>query len=263
MSAKVVELSLDGPIATLTINRPDALNAISPQVLDELVLVTNEIKRHDFGKLRCLLVTGAGEKAFVAGADIKSIQGLKDPREAQAFSERGQNVFREFEKLNVPAIAVVQGFALGGGMELALSCDFIVASEKAKFGLPEVGLGLIPGFGGTIRLARSVGVNRARYMIFSGEMISAAQARDWGLVTQVWPDGDLLKEAKKLAGTLASRGPLALGWAKRTVLKGFDMELDQALRMEAKNFGELIAYADTREGLQAFIEKRAPNFRGS
>lgn len=258
---KSLSFTNNGSIWTCKINRPQALNALNNEVLDELAEVAREVKRMDLNKCRVLLITGEGEKAFVAGADIKEIQSLKENRDAIAFSEKGQAVLREFDKLFVPVIAVVNGFCLGGGLELALACDFILASENAKFGLPEVGLGLIPGFGGTVRLARVVGVNRAREMIFTGGMISATEAHQMNLVSKVFPLAQLQGEAQKISEAIAAKGPLAIALAKRSVQKALDQDIDQGLRSEAKQFGELFSYQDTREGLKAFVDKRAANFQ--
>ncbi len=256
-----IKLDRQNNIWVLEITRPEALNALSADVLEEIGAVQKEIRRTDLKTCRALIITGAGLKAFVAGADIKEIQKISDYKEAQGFSERGQNIFREFEKLFVPVIAAVNGFALGGGFELALACDMIVASEKAVFGLPEVGLGLIPGYGGTIRLARVVGLNRAREIIFTGQNYSADEAFKMNLVSKVVAPDQVLVESQKLAQKMIEKGPLAIAMAKKSILKVYDQDGDSFLRNEAKNFSELFKYNDTREGLAAFLEKRKPNFQ--
>lgn len=255
-----VLLQIENKIAQVTINRPQALNALNSAVLDGLGKVLDELDANN--DVRVVIVQGAGEKAFVAGADIKEMQNLSTSQ-ARAFAEKGQKIFRRFEVLEKPVIASVHGFALGGGCELALSCDFIYATEKAKFGLPEVSLGLIPGFGGTQRLAKVVGLNNAREMIFSGNMISAGEAQQMGLVTKVFPDEGALKQAVlAVANAIASRGPIAVAEAKRSVLMGYPMDIDSGLEVERDAFGELFAYGDVKEGLSAFVEKRKPEFKG-
>ncbi|MEI7973334.1 MAG: enoyl-CoA hydratase-related protein [Bdellovibrio sp.] len=259
---KTLSFSCDAGLGVLRIERPEVLNALSLEVLEDLSSVLEEIRTLGPDRLRVLLLTGAGEKAFVAGADIKQIQALKNVQEAREFSEKGQRVFRELELLPFPVVAVVNGFALGGGLELALACDFILASEKSRFGLPEVGLGLLPGFGGTVRLARSIGLNRARAWTFMGEMVGASEAMAAGLVSALFPEAELKLGAQKIAAKIASKGPRALALAKQSILQGFDLEIDEALSLEAKKFGELIETRDAREGLAAFLEKRPAQFQG-
>jgi enoyl-CoA hydratase len=242
----------------LTINRPDALNALNPEVIRELSQAFSAVAE---SQCRCLVITGAGEKAFVAGADIKAMTAMS-PQEANHFAEQGQKTFRQLELLACPTIAQINGFALGGGLELAMSCDILLASEKAKLGLPEVSLGLIPGFGGTQRLARAVGLMKAREMIFSGGFFTATEARDMGLINQVYAPDQLAEQTEKLVVTLTQRGPLALRKAKQAVLGGWDLSLDEGLKLEARLFAELFASEDQKEGTQAFVEKRAPIFTG-
>lgn len=257
----VVQLSFADKIATLTIQRPEALNALNHQVLEELSQHIEAIQGKSFSEVRAVIITGSGEKAFVAGADIKEINQL-DPASAKKFADKGQSLFRRIEALKVPVVAAVNGFALGGGLELALACDFILASENAKFGLPEVSLGLIPGFGGTVRLSRIVGLNRAREIIFTGDMIPAALALDIGLANKVVPLAELLPTAKKIIDSICSRGPLAVAAAKRSVLKCFDLDLDAAMACEAGEFAKLFESKDVKEGTSAFVEKRKANFTG-
>jgi enoyl-CoA hydratase len=257
-----VEMKIENQIATVTINRPESLNALSGQVLMELDDHITQLVAMNYDNVRCLVITGAGEKAFVAGADIKEIHSLK-ASEAYHFAELGQKVFRQIEELKVPTIAAVNGFALGGGLELALSCDFIYASEKAKLGLPEVSLGLIPGFGGTVRLTRVVGKARAKEMILSGLPISATEAQACGLVNRVFPADQLMSEVKKMADVLVTRGPLALEAAKRSVEEAEVKEIPVALENEAQKFASLFSHHDVFEGTLAFIEKRKPTFQGT
>jgi enoyl-CoA hydratase len=257
----MVQFQVEDYIGVLTLNRPDALNALNAELLNQLEVQIDKISILDFDQLRCLIITGAGEKAFVAGADIKEIHKLRQ-REALIFAEKGQKIFRKIEKLKVPTIAAVNGFALGGGLELALSCDFIYASENAKLGLPEVGLGLIPGFGGTVRLARVVGKNRAKEMILSGLPVTAAEALQMGLVNKVIPAAEVLSEAKKVAQQICSRGPRALEAAKKSLAFNCDRMIDEEMTFEAQEFSKLFQMQDVFEGTSAFIEKRKPNFVG-
>lgn len=248
-----------GGIGTLTINRPQALNALNKQVLLELDAFLEYM--WDDSALKCLILTGAGEKAFVAGADIKEMMPL-DVQGARSFSELGHNILLAFEDWRVPVIAAVNGFALGGGCELAMACDFILAGESASFGLPEVGLGLIPGFGGTKRLAQFVGHARASEMIFTGARYSAQQALEFGLVNRVVPQAQLIASAQELAGQITSRAPVAVAAAKKSLRTGWHLPLGEALSHEKTLFADLFKTKDQKEGLTAFIEKRAPIFKG-
>ncbi len=253
-----ITLQIDGPIALLTIDRPKALNALNRQVLTELEQAVKQVASD--GALRALIVTGGGEKAFVAGADIAEMAGMSTS-EALSFGELGHRVLDSLEALPIPVIAAVNGFALGGGCELALACDFIYASEKAKFGLPEVTLAVIPGFGGTQRLTRLVGRARAKEMIFTGEMIDAAKAKELGLALEVLPPADLLAHAKKVAATIAKRGPLAVARAKQAIASGADVSLRQGNEFEREGFAALFGTADQKEGMAAFLAKRPPEFK--
>ncbi|MEQ1875850.1 MAG: enoyl-CoA hydratase-related protein [Bdellovibrionia bacterium] len=246
-------------IGILTISRPQALNALNRQVLLGFDAFVEEM--WDDSSLRVLILTGHGEKAFVAGADIKELASL-DTQGARSFSELGHNLLRSFEEWRVPVIAAVNGFALGGGCELAMACDFILASENASFGLPEVGLGLIPGFGGTKRLAQFVGMARAAEMMFSGARYTSSQAAEYGLVNRVVPLAQLMPAAIELAGQIAQKAPIAVGAAKRSLRQGYPLALKEALEFEKETFGDLFKTKDHKEGLMAFIEKRTPSFKG-
>jgi enoyl-CoA hydratase len=246
---------------TLTINKPDSLNALNSTVLNELADCIRQISEMDFESAKALIVTGSGEKAFVAGADIKEMLEMT-PDQAKAFAEKGQSVFHELNLLKIPVIAAVNGFALGGGLELALGCDFIVCSENAKFGLPEVSLGLIPGFGGTVRLTRAVGIRKARELTMTGEMIKADEAYRLGLVSQIVPLAELLPTVHKKIEMILRQSPLAVGQAKKSINEAFELEIEKALENEAEIFAHLFESEDTQEGTKAFIEKRKPQFKG-
>lgn len=210
---------------------------------------------------RVLLLTGAGQKAFVAGADIKEMHS-KTAIEGQAFGHKGMQAFRSLELLPIPVIAVVQGFALGGGCELALSCDWIIASEQAQFGQPEVALGVTPGFGGTQRLSRLIGRSKALELLVSGRRIDANTALAWGLVNHVYPADELMNEALKIAREIANQAPLAVQMCKQLVIRGQDLELETACLLEEQAFGLSFSTADQKEGMAAFVEKRKANFVG-
>lgn len=260
-NAKTILLTQEGPVWTLTINRPKALNALSSEVLSEMAEALRQLSEMNFDHARALIITGHGEKSFVAGADIKELADLSE-EQAQQFARRGQSIFHELNLMNIPVIAAVNGFALGGGCELALACDFIYASEKAKFGLPEVSLGLIPGFGGTVRLSRAVGMRRARELTFSGEMIDANEAYRMGLVNKVCAPDQLMTEVKKKVDLILSRAPKAVCHAKKSMNLAWDMEVEEAQKMEAQQFAELFNSEDCREGTKAFLEGRKPQFQG-
>lgn len=258
---KTLKIDNKNGVWTLMVNRPDSLNALNMQVLNEMGEALRAISEMSFEDAKALIVTGSGEKAFVAGADIKEMSHLSSD-EALQFSRKGQSVFHELQLLKIPVIAAVNGFALGGGLELALACDFIYASDTAKMGLPEVSLGLIPGFGGTVRLSRAVGVRRAREMIYSGDMMTAAEALHYGLVNKVVPLAELMATVQKRLDTILSKGPVAVGMAKKSIQGTWDMQIDEALAFEAELFGELFQTEDTKEGLKAFMEKRKAQFKG-
>lgn len=255
----LVLLERDPHVATLTMNRPAALNALDESVLNALAARLDEVAA--MPDLRVLILTGAGEKSFVAGADIKAMMDLS-PLAAQRFSALGHSVLARFEALKVPVLAAVNGFALGGGLELALCADLIYASDNAKFGQPEVNLGLIPGFGGCVRLSRRIGIQAASHLILTGETIDAASAHARGLVVSVHPRTELLPAVRKVAQTIASRGPLAVQSAKRVMRAAYELDATQALSLEQQAFALLFASADQKEGCRAFAEKRAAQFSG-
>ena len=255
----LIQIEKNKIIATMIVNKPEALNALSSDVLREMDENIQAVAKDP--DLRCLIVTGAGDKAFVAGADIKEINSL-NTESAFDFAGFGQGVFNSIENLSIPVIAAVNGFALGGGLELAMACDFILASNKAKFGLPECTLGLMPGFGGTVRLARKVGPARAKQMTFTGDMISADEAKSWGLVNEVYEPEELMEATQKVATTISMRAPLAVASIKKTIQNTYGVHRNDAMKMEQKEFGDLFGTQDCVEGTRAFIEKRKPNFYG-
>lgn len=262
-SYKTIQLEQSqGGVWTLTVNRPEALNALNSEVLNEMGEALRQVGEMPYEAARALVITGAGEKAFVAGADIKEMRDLNEDQALQ-FAVRGQSIFHELALLKIPVIAAVNGFALGGGCELALGCDFIYASENAKFGLPEVGLGLIPGFGGTVRLARAVGLRKAKELTFTGQMISAAEAQAMGLVNRVLPLAELMPAVLKTVESIKSKAPIAVSGAKASIYEAWDMDVEEAQKNEARVFSELFATGDVREGLAAFTEKRKANFQGN
>ncbi len=260
MAYENVVLHRDGAVGTVTVNRPQALNALNPATVDELLRCCDEIRQDR--AVRCLIVTGGGEKAFVAGADIAAMVAMS-PMQGREFSRHGQRLMLALEELPIPVIAAVNGFALGGGLELALACDLIIASQSAKFGQPEINLGIIPGFGGTQRLARRVGVGAARLMIYSGEMIGADEALRLGLVNRVVPAGDLMPEVQKLAATLAGKAPIALQEAKAAINAGSEIDLQDGCRYESEAFAVTFGSEDRTEGMHAFLDKRRPAFKGA
>jgi len=247
-------------VGVMTFNRPKVLNALNPATLDEVADVMARAARED--AIRVLVFTGAGDKAFVAGADINEFLGFT-PLSALLFAEKGHRISLGIEQLPKPVIACVNGFALGGGCEIAMSCDFIYASDKARFGQPEVNLGLIPGFGGTQRLSRLVGRAKAKEMCMTGEMIDAQQAKDLGLVAKVFPADQLFDETMKVARTLASKSMAVLNSIKKVINSGLDMDLKNACVLEAQAFGVCFGTEDMREGVSAFLEKRKPQFKGT
>ena len=246
-------------IYLLTVNRPKSLNALNAETLDEIAAAVASVGQDR--DARVLLVTGAGEKAFVAGADLSQMQAF-DAIEAQAFSERGNRTFRTLETLPVPAIALVNGYALGGGCELAMACDWIIASERAAFGQPEVNLGVVASFGGTQRLPRLVGRAMAMDLLVTGRMIRADEALRIGLANQVVAPDQLRDKGLEIARLIASKGPVAVRLTKQLVQRGQDMDLVNACQQEAYAFGLTCASEDQKEGMKAFLEKRPATFRG-
>ncbi len=258
---ETLKVAVDGPLAVVTIDREPVLTALSSQVIAEHAQVIGE---HEVSAdVRVAILTGAGDKAFVAGADIAEMADLT-PIQAQAFAEMGGAVGAAIETSEKAWIAAVNGFALGGGCELALACDFIHASDRAKLGQPEVKLGVIPGFGGTQRLPRRVGVAKAKELCMTGDAIGADEALRIGLVDAVWPHDQLMAKVRELAGRIADNGPLAVAEAKRLIHLGQSAPLDQALALEQRSFGLLFGTADQREGMSAFTArpKRKPSFKG-
>jgi len=253
-----VRLERRGPVALLTLNRPEALNALDTEML--LALEARLLEVEGDPEIRAVVVTGEG-RAFAAGADIAEMRDL-DSTGAEAFSALGHRVFARLEALPAPTLAAVNGFALGGGCELALACDFVYASAKARFGQPEVGLGLIPGFGGTSRLVRRVGLGWAKEMILVGEPLDASTAERIGLANRVLPPDELLPAALRTAETAARKGPLAVAAAKRVMQEGQGADVRVAHRLEQLAFGVIFATEDRREGIEAFLARRDPAFRG-
>ncbi len=250
----------DDGIFVLTINRPKVLNALNSETVGEIETAVTRIAASPGA--RVLLITGAGDRAFAAGADIRELRELT-PLEAGAFSLRVHRAFRSIEASPVPAIAVVRGYCLGGGCELALSCDWIVAADDAVFGLPEVTLGVIPGAGGTQRLSRLVGPARALELVTTGRRIDAREAEKIGLVNHVWPAPDLMERALALGGQIAANGPVAVRQAKRAVVHGLALDMESACVLESQMFAQCFASEDRDEGMAAFVEKRSPRFRGA
>ena len=249
----------EGSTLVATITRPDAMNALNAQVLSALDQLLGWVEIQT--DIRVMVITGAGAKAFVAGADIREFTELGAP-EGAALARRGQKLFTRLEALVIPVIAAVNGFALGGGLELALACDFIIASDNAKFGLPECTLGLMPGYGGTVRLPRRVGAARALEMTLTGSMLSAAEAVQIGLVNRAVPQEELVTTVLEIAKTIGSRAPIAIGQIKKSIHDGEDLSAAEALEKEARSFGELFITEDKAEGVRAFIEKRRAEFKG-
>lgn len=246
-------------VALLTINSPRTLNALNSELLGELECALYELNLDP--AVKAVVLTGAGEKAFVAGADIKEMLAMNS-HEGHKFGLKGQRVMMLIEKMTKPVIAAVNGFALGGGLELALACDFIYASEKAKLGFPEVTLGIMPGFGGTQNLSRLIGPNRANELIFTGKMITADKALAWGIVNEVCAHDELLAKAQGIAALIAGVGTVGVAYAKDAIANGLNMTKEDGFRYEAALFGVLFATEDQKEGMGAFVEKRKAEFKG-
>ncbi len=247
-------------IATITFNRPKALNALNAALLEEFSRALDEIATDE--NIRVLVLTGAGDKSFVAGADITEL-ATYNSLTAKYFSQNGHAIIAKLQQLPIAVIAAVNGFALGGGTEIAIACDFIYASENAKFGLPEINLGLIPGFGGTQRLPRLIGPNLAKELMFTGKMISAAEAEKIGLANKVVPLDQLMEEVMKTAKEIASKGKTSLRAAKQAINFGLNTDLATGIHIEVEAFGMCHASSDAKEGTSAFLEKRKAEFKGS
>ena len=253
---QTIRYEKDGNIGILTIDRPEALNALNSTVIGELYQVIGEVENDS--TLGCLIITGEG-RSFVAGADIGE-QCPMDLTAGRNWGRRGSALMRRIEKLEIPTIAAVNGFALGGGCELALACDIILASEKAKFGQPEVTLGITPGFSGTQRLPRRVGVAKAKELIFSGKMIKADEAKEIGLVNAVFAPEELMNGAKEMAASFTKNAPIAVKYSKACIDRGMQMDIDDGIALENELFGMCYATADQKEGMTAFLEKRPATF---
>jgi enoyl-CoA hydratase len=259
MEYQNIILEKDGSIGILYINRPKAMNALNIATIQEIGQAIDEVKMDS--EIKALIVTGSGDKAFVAGADIIGFMGLS-PEQTRYYTDEGEQIFRKLDALSKPVIAAVNGFALGGGCELAMACDIRLAAEGAVFGLPEVSLGVIPGYGGTQRLPRLIGEGRAKELTFTAGVIDATEAYRIGLVNHVYPLAELMDEAKKLAKKIMKNAPLSVGYAKLAIGQGLQGDLDSGLRIESNFFGLCVATEDMKEGTQAFVEKRKPQFKG-
>jgi enoyl-CoA hydratase len=259
MAYEFLNLEQDGAVAIVTITRPAVLNALNEALLTEMRAAFDALAEDE--GVRAIVLTGAGEKAFVAGADIKEL-AAQTPVSGRELARRGQRFFTRIEQLGKPVIAAINGFALGGGCELALACTFRFAADTAKIGLPEITLGLLPGYGGSVRLPRLIGKARAMEMILTGKPVTADEAFRVGLVNRVVPAASLLAEAKAFAADLAARAPIALRYAMQSIERGLEIPFDEALELEATLFGLVSSTADMREGTTAFLEKRKPVFKG-
>ncbi len=259
MSFKTLVVEIDDSVATVTIDRPEKLNALNHTVLQELNTLFDALQDDD--TVKGILLTGAGEKAFVAGADLQEIKDLTGEA-AIKFARLGQQLFRRIENFPKPVMALVNGFALGGGCELAMSCHLRIASDKARFGQPEINLGIIPGYGGTQRLPRLIGKTRALELLLTGDMIEADKALEFGLVNRVVPADQLIDEGKTLMKKIVAKGSIALHSILQAVQQGLNQPLEQGLELEALLFGRVCATEDKDEGLKAFFEKRKPQFKG-
>ena len=252
-----IDYEVDGAVGIITINRPKALNALNEDVLNEDVL--NELEQAfdavDLGAVRCLILTGAGEKSFVAGADIGAMSTMTKA-EGAAFGKKGNDIFLKIEKFPIPVIAAINGFALGGGCEISMSCDIRICSENAIFGQPEVGLGITPGFGGTQRLARLVSPGMAKQLIYTARNIDAAEAKRIGLVNEVYPLADLMPAAKKMAATIAGNAPIAVRACKKAINDGLQVSIDEGVAIEEELFGSCFESYDQREGMANFLRKK-------
>ena len=259
MNYQTITFATEGPVATLTLNRPEKLNALNQEMLRELTGALTQIQGQP--EIRALILTGAG-RAFIAGADVELFTRM-DPETARQFAQAAHRVGLQVEALEIPVIAAVNGYALGGGCEMALACDFIYAAQTAQFGQPEINLGIIPGFGGTQRLARLLGPGRAKELCLTGRMISAAEALAMGLVARVFPPEDLLTETRQVARALAEKSRVALKEAKQAIDRGLELDLKGGCALEIEAFARCFSGPDAHEGARAFLEKRPPRFAGS
>ena len=259
-SPSSLTLQREGAVAVVTVNRPKVLNALNIATLDELAATMRALQQDE--TVRCVIVTGAGEKSFIAGADINELAALT-PTLGREHARAGQAVFDLVEQLGKPVIAAINGYALGGGCELAMACTIRIAADTARLGQPEINLGMIPGFGGTQRLSRLVGTGRAFELLLTGEPIGAAEAYRIGLVNRVVPASGLMAEAHRLAAAIAAKAPVAVRYVLEAVRGGVQLPLADALALEATLFGLMASTADMREGARAFLEKRAPEFKGT
>jgi len=258
MELKNVILEKEGNLAIVTINRPKALNALNSETLADLDVVITDLENDN--NIYCVILTGSGEKSFVAGADISEMKDLNEDQ-GKDFGILGNRVFRRLENLEKPVIAAISGFALGGGCELAMSCDIRIASEKAKFGQPESGLGITPGFGGTQRLPRIVGMGKAKELIYTGSIVKADEALRIGLVNKVVNLESLMEEAISMANMIIANAPIAVKLCKDAINRGMQVDMDSAIKIEAEDFGKCFNTEDQVEGMSAFVERRSKNFR--
>jgi enoyl-CoA hydratase len=260
MAYETLLVERDGPVAIVTINRPKVLNALNERVLADLSSVFDELEADR--SVLAVIITGAGDRAFVAGADIGELAALADAKAGKEKARAGHEVGHKMEHSRLPVIMAINGYALGGGLELAMAGDIRIAANTAKVGQPEVNLGIVAGFGGSQRLPRLVGQGMASYMLLTGEPISADEAKAANLVEKVVPPDQLMAEAKRIAKVMASKGPLAIAATKRLIHKGLQTDLHSGLDLEAEEFGKISATADAKEGTKAFLEKRQADFKG-
>ena len=260
MEYKNIIFKIEEQIATITFNRPEVLNALNEASLKEFSHAIDNVAEN--GDISVLILTGAGDKSFVAGADIREFLKF-NALKAKLFSEMGHSIVNKLQEMPIPVIAAVNGFALGGGCEVVIACDFIYASENAMFGLPEINLGIIPGFGGTQRLPRLIGKNRAKEMIFTGKMVPAAEAQTMGLVNKVCAQDELMDDVLNVAKIIVAKGKVSLRAAKQAINTGMDVDLKTGCRIEIDAFAICLASPDAKEGTQAFLEKREADFKGS
>lgn len=259
MEYKNLIIDINDGIAIVKINRPKALNALNSETVNEIKLASESLNENK--DVKVVVLTGEGDKAFIAGADILEMKPM-NALEGMAFSHKGHEAFSRLENMSKPVIAAVNGYALGGGFEVALACDFIYASDKAKVGFPETTLGIFPGFGGTQRAAKLIGLAKTKELIFTGKTISAQEAYEMGLVNKVVPHEELMKEVMALAERIKANGPISMGLAKECINKSLFLDMDSALMLESKDFGLCFSTNDQKEGMTAFVEKRKATFKG-